>query len=94
MALGPADGIDVDDPYVRRHWVALLGPSAVADLMRLVAAARRGGTVPEPIHLSTLLRWDLVRWDSGTLSVLSPIPRVPAAALRRLNHGRRVRLGA
>lgn len=79
---------------MRRHWVALIGPSAVADLMRLVTAARRGTTVPEPFGLATLLRWDLVRWEAGHLCVLSPIPRVPPQALRRLAHHTRTRLGA
>ncbi|MFV1963285.1 MAG: hypothetical protein ACC658_15815, partial [Acidimicrobiia bacterium] len=27
------------DPYVRRFWVAAIGPSAVAELLRLVRAA-------------------------------------------------------
>lgn len=79
---------------MRRHWVALIGPSAVADLMRLVTAARRGTAVPEPFGLAALLSWDLVRWEASRLCVLSPIPRVPPQAMRRLAHHTRVELGA
>ncbi|HSQ38030.1 MAG TPA: hypothetical protein VLS92_09080, partial [Acidimicrobiia bacterium] len=36
-------GHNPDDPAVRRYWSALVGPGAVADLLRLTATARRGG---------------------------------------------------
>lgn len=94
LAAGPEDGVEVDDPYVRQKWVAVLGPSAVADLMRLVTAARRRRELAEPLHLATLLRWDLVRWECGDLRVLAPIPRVPDRDRRRFGHHTRLRLSA
>lgn len=69
---------DPSDPYVRRFWVAALGPGAVAELLRLVRAARRGEDVRLPRHLPLLLRVGLVWTDQGTLVVVDRLPVVPS----------------
>jgi hypothetical protein len=73
-----ADGIDPCDKYVRKFWVAALGPSAVAELLRLVSAAGKGEEVRLPRYLPHLLRAGLVRIVDGTLAVESLVPVVPA----------------
>lgn len=73
-----SDGVEPSDPYVRRFWVAALGPSAVAELLRLVSAAGKGEDVRLPRHLPQLLRADLVRIVEGSLAVVPRIPIVPA----------------
>lgn len=45
-----------DDPAVRRFWTAVVGPGAVADLLRLTAAAVTGRRIREPTHLTVLAR--------------------------------------
>ena len=80
---GPADGVDPSDAYVRRFWVAALGPAAVTDLLRLSAAARRDLAIPLPLSLPVLLSEGLVAWLDGQLAVPHPLPRVPNARLRR-----------
>lgn len=72
-----AEGIEPSDRYVRRFWVAALGPSAVAELLRLVSAAGKGEEVRLPRYLPHLLRAGLVRIVDGTLAVDSRIPMVP-----------------
>lgn len=72
------EGIEPSDPYVRRFWVAAMGPGAVAELLRLVSAAVKGEEVRLPRHLPQLLRADLVRIVDGTLAVSERIPVVPA----------------
>lgn len=71
-------GIDPADPYVRKFWVAALGPGAVAELLRMVNAAERGEEVRLPRYLPHLLRADLVSIIDGKLAVVSLIPPVPA----------------
>ncbi|HEX6299140.1 MAG TPA: hypothetical protein VF148_01585 [Acidimicrobiia bacterium] len=79
VKLIPADnGIEPSDPYVRRFWVAALGPGAVAELLRLVSAAGKGEEVRLPRHLPSLLRASLVTVIDGALAVPSLIPLVPA----------------
>jgi hypothetical protein len=72
------DGLEASDPYVRRFWVAALGPGAVAELLRLVSAARKGEEVRLPRHLPQLLKTGLVSVVDGTLAVRERIPHVPA----------------
>ena len=69
--------------YVRRFWIAALGPGAVADLLRLTAAAHSGRSLKEPIHLSTLLAAGLVLRCDSTLTVPDTIPPVPDHLVRR-----------
>ncbi|HJQ77246.1 MAG TPA: hypothetical protein VJ948_08285 [Acidimicrobiia bacterium] len=71
-------GLEVSDPYIRRFWVAALGPGAVAELLRLISAAGKGEEVRLPRHLPQLLRAGLVSIVEGTLAVEQRIPVVPA----------------
>lgn len=70
-------GLEPADPYVRRFWVAAIGPSAVAELLRVIRAAGKGEDVRLPRHLPLLLRTGLVRIESGTLTVPGRLPVVP-----------------
>lgn len=79
VVLTPGAGkFDPSDPYVRRFWVAALGPGAVAELLRLVRAARRGEEVRLPRHLPLLLRSGLTKIDNGAIVVVDSLPVVPA----------------
>lgn len=78
VRLIPTDhGVEASDPYVRKFWVAALGPGAVAELLRLVSAAGKGEEVRLPRHLPQLLRTGLVTVVDGTLAVCERIPPVP-----------------
>lgn len=76
--LEPAGPIPPSDPYVRRYWVAALGPATVAELLRLVTAAARGEEVRLPRNLPALLRTGLVTVVDGCLGVVAAFPIVPA----------------
>jgi hypothetical protein len=65
------------DPYVRRFWVAAIGPGAVAELLRLVRAAAKGEDVRLPRHLPLLLKAGLVQVRDGGLIVIDRFPEVP-----------------
>ena len=71
-------------PYVRRYWTPILGPGAVADLLRLATAAIRGRSLPRPVHLAELARIGFVKETSSEVSVRTRIPAVPAALRRKL----------
>ncbi|HEX6946821.1 MAG TPA: hypothetical protein VF246_05685 [Acidimicrobiia bacterium] len=75
--LDPAGPIHPSDPYVRRFWVAALGPTTIAELLRLMRAADRGDEVRLPRNLPALLRTGLVRVVDGCLGVASMLPPVP-----------------
>jgi hypothetical protein len=77
LTRGTAAGYTPTHDYVRRFWIAVLGPGAVADLLRLTAAAHSGRSLKEPIHLSTLLAAGLVLRHDTTLAVLDMVPPVP-----------------
>lgn len=70
-------GFRPDDPYVRRFWVAALGPGAIAELLRLVRAAEKGEGVRLPRYLPQLMKANLVSSTSGALVVANRIPPVP-----------------
>lgn len=72
-----SSGFEPSDPYVRRFWVAAIGSSAVAELLRLVRAAEKGEGVRLPRCLPALLRVGLVKADSAGLIVFDRIPAVP-----------------
>lgn len=80
----PRRGVAPDDPYVRRFWVAVLGPGAVADLLRLIAAARRGRRIRLPRHLGVLLEARLVRRGPRGITVPILVPIVPPSLERRM----------
>lgn len=83
--LAPTDlpGYSPTHTYVRRFWIAVLGPGAVADLLRLTAAAQNGRSLKEPVHLPALVRLGLVRWEDGSISVPDRVPPVPDVLVRR-----------
>ena len=65
------------DPYVRRFWVAAIGPSAVAELLRLVRAAGKGEDVRLPRHLPILIHAGLATGEDGCIVVDARFPEVP-----------------
>ena len=77
-------GYAPDHPYVRRYWTAALGPGSVADLLRLIAAARKGTPVRRPLHLADLMREGLAASDRGRVAVRPTVPPLPVALARRL----------
>lgn len=81
---GPSGGVAVDDPYVRRFWVAAVGAGAVADLLRLVGAGRRKQTVRRPLYLHVLAASGLALVMRSEIAVPDPLPVLPAAEVRRL----------
>jgi hypothetical protein len=87
-----------DDPAVRRFWTALIGPGAVADLLRLTAAARTGRVLRRPLRLGSLLHEGLVRRTGDEILVFREVPPLAARHLRRLHPAlraeyRRIALG-
>lgn len=72
--MGP---FEPSDPYVRRFWVAALGPGAVAELLRLIRAASGGEEVRLPRHLPGLIKAGLVEIEGGSLQVPERLPSVP-----------------
>jgi hypothetical protein len=79
-----ATGHEPDDPAIRRYWTAVIGPSAVADLLRLTAAARAGRRVLEPLSLAQLASEGLVERAGTTVLVRPKIPYLAGTHLRRL----------
>lgn len=71
-------------PYVRRYWTALIGPGAVADLLRLTVAAVRGNAVRRPLHLDVLAREGLVAANGDELLVRPTVPPLSKSNRRRL----------
>ncbi|HLU53261.1 MAG TPA: hypothetical protein VK011_06705 [Acidimicrobiia bacterium] len=74
---------------MRRYWVAAIGRGAVAELLRLMRAARDERPQPLPVWLPTLLRADLVRVEDGAMIVGDRVPLVPTALQRRFPPGLR-----
>jgi hypothetical protein len=81
--VGPP-GFPVEHPYVRRFWTAALGPGAVADLLRLMVAARQGRSLLHPEYLHLLTGAGLVFHAHGSVWVRPSIPPLDAAQLRRM----------
>ncbi len=79
-----------DDPAVRRFWTAVVGPGAVADLLRLTAAARTGRRIRRPVHLPVLLREGLAHRDGGEIVVFADIPPLAPTHRTRLRPALRV----
>jgi hypothetical protein len=78
------DGYEATHPYVRRYWVAALGPGAVADLLRLAAAAQSGRSLRTPTHLPALLSEGLIVRSGQNIGVRSLIPPLPRTLMTRL----------
>jgi len=72
------------DPAVRRFWTAVIGPGAVADLLRLIAAAHGQRRLREPIHLALLAAEGLVVRDGDLVLVRPRIPFLTDRHRRRL----------
>ena len=73
-----------DHPYVRLYWTATIGPGAVADMMRLATAAKRGRSLRRPTHLHVLVRSNLVHTRSGNIFVRTRIPELNIIQVRLL----------
>ena len=68
------DGYAPTDEYVRTFWISVMGPGAVADLLRLAAAAHSGRSLRRPTHLHVLVRAGLVHTHDGHVFVRTRIP--------------------
>lgn len=79
-------GFEPDDPYVRRWWTCVLGPTAVADLLRLVRAADAGTTIPRPVGLTRLVAAGLVLRHGSAVVIPLPVPPVGDRDLGRIPH--------
>jgi len=77
-------GVEATHAYVRRYWIPIIGPGAVADLLRLTAAAKSGRSLPEPIHLSSLLRYGLAHQTRGTVVLPATVRTLDHDQVRRL----------
>ena len=96
LPAAPRKGLELDPshPYVRTYWTAAVGPGAVADLLRLIAAARRKETIPHPLYLPVLCREGLVHHAGRAVWVRGLVPPLRRRHLSRLsptlrrNHGR------
>jgi hypothetical protein len=76
-----APGHAPQDAAVRRYWTAVIGPGAVADLLRLIAASHTGRPLREPLHLGVLASEGLIQRAGLVVRVR---PRVPHLAERHL----------
>jgi len=73
-----------DHPYVRLYWTATIGPGAVADMMRLATAAKRGRSLRRPTRLHVLVRTNLVHARSGHTYVRTRVPQLTTIQIRLL----------
>jgi len=89
-----AHGHAPDDPAVRRFWTAVVGPSAVTDLLRLTAAAALGRPIREPLRLANLAAEGLIHRSGSIVLVRPTIPYLSPAQLRRLRSDLRVEYAA
>lgn len=81
---GPPDGMRADSLYVRRFWVAVIGPGAVSDLLRCIRAAKTKRGVLHPLYLHVLVQTGLAAFDGTTVTVPNPVPLVPPHLVRRM----------
>jgi hypothetical protein len=77
-------GMNPDSPYVRRFWTAVIGPTAVAELLRLTTAARRQVSVRRPLRLPQLVAEGLVALESDRVLVRATVPFLGPRQLQRL----------
>jgi hypothetical protein len=82
---GPQDGMRADSVYIRRFWVASIGPGAVADLLRIIRAGQRRHPVTYPIYLHVLVQSGLASYNGSTITVPNPVPVLPPHLVRRLS---------
>ena len=81
----PTIGYPLTHNAARRWWSAILGPGAVADLLRLATAARRGRSLPRPVHLDVLARAGLVIHTADALAVVNTFPPIPPLLTRQMH---------
>ena len=81
---GPAMGHEPAEAAVRRFWTALLGPGAVADLLRITAAAAQGRRIRQPIHLAQLASEGLVERHRDLVLVRPLVPYLDLGQQQRL----------
>ncbi|MCP3975104.1 MAG: hypothetical protein GY720_11500 [bacterium] len=81
----PERGHAASSAYVRTFWTALLGPGAVADLLRLATAASRDRSLRRPLGLSRLCSAGLAREQEGQLEVRVTVPTLTKHQLRTLH---------
>ncbi|HZD22439.1 MAG TPA: hypothetical protein VE569_03430 [Acidimicrobiia bacterium] len=74
-------GVEPSDPYVRRFWVAALGPGAVAELLRLISAAGKGEEVRLPRQEYFPHRTDRLRTRSNGRSKTPAFSALPDGTL-------------
>jgi hypothetical protein len=77
-------GYPAHDLYVRRFWTAIMGPTAIAELLRIAEAGRTGKRIRRPIHLQNLMEMGLVSIVDGDIVIGDLIPPVPQVLIRRL----------
>jgi len=88
---GTATDFAPTDPYVRKFWIPIVGPGAVADVLRLTAAARGGRPLRIPLHLEILAKEGLAAvTPHGRIAVPETIPGLTARQVRRLPPSLRV----
>jgi len=78
-------GYPASSSYVRTFWTAVLGPGAVADLLRLATAASRGRSLLRPINLSTLCAAGLARERAGQVEIKVIVPKLSNHQLRSVH---------
>ena len=81
---GPVTGHHPTDAAVRRYWTALIGPGAVADLLRLIAAAGTRRKLREPLHLGILAEEGLAHRNADLVLVAPLVPFLDARHQARL----------
>ncbi|MDH3539084.1 MAG: hypothetical protein OEP52_03730 [Acidimicrobiia bacterium] len=77
-------GYPPDHEYVRRYWTAAIGAGAVADLLRVMQAARSQRSIRRPVNTPMLARSGLIVGGGTDLYVRSTVPPLPRELLRRL----------
>ena len=78
-------GIDPTHPYVRAYWTAIMGPTAVADLLRMIVAAHRQVSIPHPLFLHVLTSEGLSHHLDGGIWVRSAVPPLGRKQIVRLS---------
>jgi len=78
------NGISPSHPYVLTYWTAALGGTALAELLRLIVAAKRGREVLHPMHLSVLCEEGLAHFFDRSVWVRPLLPPLGRRQIRRL----------
>ena len=79
------ESVDPTHPYVRAYWSAIVGTSAVADLMRMIVAASRTASLPHPLFVPVLTREGLVHHSREHMFVHATIPPLGPRQLAQLS---------